>query len=321
MQKKKGYRKRSRFYVPLFEVPNSDHPLFRLVRKRIKWAKTHDDAKRHSRRFVARLVVIWIGLWFLWTITQVPQSFSLNTRYYESGLEGVALLIGFSILLSYLFDVMTIVYAANSLNSEINLGRWDLLRLAMGEIEVIRAKCELTWLRAWRLYLVMVSIRISTVIILIIIFFQSMQIGESPLHRTDILYVLTAFAFVAVGAFYFFLESFWRIKGIAVMGVGIASRKKHTTATNLYAFFVVIGSWIFKLLFIPSATAVPIAVILAPISAILDVIWGTNLPQDMRKFGGLGIGILVFGFLAAATHLYYESVERGTFSMINDRFK
>jgi len=315
LQKKKGYRKRSRFYVPLFEVPNSDHPLFRLVRKRIKWAKTHDDAKRHSRRFVARIVIGVLVLWGLWTITQIPAVVLSNqTRYWESSLNGIYNLFMFSLLLSYLLDVITIVYTMLSFNTQVD----DLLHIALDELQIVWAQYDLARLRTWRIYLIMLSVRIATLLIFCFLLIYTFSMGNIFEGESPIRIFLAAMTIIAISLF-LFLEPFWRIKGMTAMGLALAARRKHTTATSMYAFIVVFGSWIFKWSVYAGTSLLFYFVFVVSgliISFFIDI-GDFAIAED----DSLLLTCTYFIFMIFISWYYYQIAQNSSFSAIRDRFK
>lgn len=321
MQKKKGYRKRSRFYMPLFEVPNSDHPLFRLVRKRIKWAKTHDDAKRHSRRFVILRVWVILGLWFVWVFSQAPNNIYAYGAYFETGLESTMWLFGFSLMLSYLFDLAIVVYTMNSISAEINLRRWDLLTLAMDETRIIRAKYELGTLRTWRLYLTMLSVRISVVLMIFITFIGlvSIDLGRFTIGvEPNLVGTVGVILLVPLATSYYLLEPFWRVRASTSMGVTLSARTKHTVLTTFYGFIVVFGNWMVQVVWFSVGSAFYAIFVGIVFGGIVELFPLAELDDEWSLVVVLFFYII---YLSLITWLYYQNMEKSSFDAIRARFK
>lgn len=248
IEKKKNYRTTPRFYVPLFEIPFNHRPLFKLIRKHSKWAPTHEIAVQRSRHFVLRRVIILVGTWIVWVLLTASNRPYAYSAYTETGLEAIAFVFVISLGLSYLLDMVTVAYTMNSINQEITLGRWDLLRLAMDDEDIISAKYDLARLRTWRLYLLMFSIRLSVAVmfVIVVVVISYLETGEGFLQGYDFFLFITQFTILVAIISYLFLEPFWRVKAITAMGVALSARAKSITMSAIYGFAILISTWILQ---------------------------------------------------------------------------
>lgn len=252
--------------IPILRLPDSDHPLFNLERKRIKWARTPEQAKKHSQRFLLRFVVFLVVLWLVGLIvlgtnrlvhSTYPQTLQFWQGFCRIAAVDVAryILIG-SILLTLLADLIITGSTATFISRKYSKQRTDLLRLTSGEAEILNAEYALAKLRTWRVYLLVLGARLAVLFIglTIITLFDWLRMGR--IDFSDLISGLTerpvdtvaGIIILLLGCIVYVIEPFWRVRALMAGGLLVSTRAQSSTSAIIYGFFTTIIFWVLQIL-------------------------------------------------------------------------
>lgn len=240
-------------FPPIFKVPESRHPLFQLERRRIRWGRTPERARRHSQRLMLRLAIVLLVLWMVAVVLIGSNSVGAYQWFLATGADFMIWFLIATLGLSFITDFIAIAYSMNSLSREHNLGRWDLLRLSSSEGRVLEAKYTLARLRTWRVYAFMVGLRITLPLMILVqlTLFYWLDNGEiwftgELLHSLQFYTLPTLLALGAVLLFLigYLLEPYWRFRAVVAMGVGLSAFVRQVSTAATFGFFLIIGMWI-----------------------------------------------------------------------------
>lgn len=184
----------------------------------------------------------------------VGQSYFVHSLL--SQMINLALLI--SLADKFVLDFAGVIAPLNMISSDMQGGRWDLMLLAnLRGSDVIEAKHAAAQARTWRLMCSVAGFRLGVVVIAllnvaVLPLFIPPEAGVISLLRPDggallveayIFLFLIGIAYIIGGAMYVF-EPRWRLRALALAGLGISSRRQGTGSGLFSAFGVVIGVWV-----------------------------------------------------------------------------
>ena len=210
--------------------------------RRIQWGQSEPTLLRYS---VRRIAIITGALLFLWLV------FSLgDLQQYRIG-DFVFILLALSFLASLALDYTSMTSALGSINGEITAGRWELLRISLVTIpQIVAAKHGAAQVRAWRLMVVIVALRLAVLLMGILsllfeVFFNSSY--PYPYQTsTDLIGIMTGLVVLLVLGLIYIIEPWWRMRTITALGVAISARARQSTSAVLAAGGTVFAIWLLQ---------------------------------------------------------------------------
>jgi hypothetical protein len=181
-------------------------------------------------------------------------------RYYSDfysawSIFGVVTLVA-SGLMAFFGGIYYMSVSIHSINTQINNGHWDMLRLTpLGNLTVLRAKEAIAHIRAWRLMHIEIALRIVQVTLVgLLLFFQPDEIAQGrwlnefgtlsqilgDLIRRPLL-TLTQCTLILTIACVWIIEPRWRMRTITTMGLALSARVHNVSMASVMAFFGLFG--------------------------------------------------------------------------------
>jgi hypothetical protein len=229
------------------------HPIFWFDSRRIHYAR---QLWRYSWDMLVRVhVILLITLFVLAGIALASGSLRSVQFTLESAL-GMAIVV--IILADGGIDFASISAGLPTLSGEIVNGRWDLLRLtALNDWGIVRAKHAGVRLRVWRATAIVVSVRIATIVLGIIIIYllpfvtQGYNVALNGLldtFRNDPLATLLALIVAAITLLVYVVEPIWRMQAMTAVGMWLSSRIMNGPLAMLAGFALILVTWILQAL-------------------------------------------------------------------------
>ncbi len=265
--------------MKLVQSPYADemlrHPVFRLDARRIRWGHSIANLWRHSRRIF--LVVNGIILFFWVLLLAASATGRLNQNdalIYTDTFNILALFMFAAIAIDGILDFMCLQAALRTINGEVIAGRWDLLRLtALHERGIVRAKHAAARLRAWRVTMVIASIRASTILLslfaifilpYILLGYNDLADGLVDGFAYDPVNSIVVYITLTITSIVYMIEPFWRMQAMTALGMVLSAYIHNTALGLLAAVGAMFGVWILQ--------AIIVAVLAFGLSMLLSVI-------------------------------------------------
>jgi hypothetical protein len=238
----------------------SQNPLFNLEVRRIRWGVS----EKHLWRFSARWLIIVSAIVLpLWLLSALPNPVRTGVN------DFVLLLVIISFLAGLALDYTCMAAALGSINGELSAGRWDLLRLTSLTIpQIIAAKHGAAQLRAWRMMILVMGLRLAIWLVLginfVLLLSQPWGLGMTTVEAFT---TLVAALMLALLFLIFVIEPFWRMRAVTALGVAISARARHSTSGVLAAGGFVAALWLGQG-FVVVAVMLAISMTLLPLGAL-----------------------------------------------------
>ncbi len=239
-------------WTPVLAMLAAGNPLFALEARHLKRGGDFLSLERWTL-VIALRTILWLLLPGLATAALLIREF---VYWYNNGsyswnaypfymlvtnIVGVWVvgLFGLSILGSFLQDFSNLSAGLNAITREKIAGRWDLLRLTLlSEADITHAKHTLTRLRAWRML-----IRIMTMRVLVILLGIGLALVPNPYNGGELVYQRLLWEFprnpviyslVTVGVVIFLVvflaEPFWRQQAMTALSLAMGSGRNAVNA-------------------------------------------------------------------------------------------
>lgn len=219
--------------------PTQNHPVFKRDVRAIHWWLSTEKLPDYSFR---KLLQYMIGLLAAWLVAYAFNPHSAEALF--SSVHGWLL----SIIVTGIFvDLASLGMALQGVNSEVQRGYWDLLRLTpLTKDSIVTAKLATTRLRVWNIMLLSVSIRNFMALMLGLRFVLSPE--ASWLHRTmpsgSSLQLACAIGSLVLVSILYVLEPLWRMKAMTTVGVMISAHFYHRVFYSLLPPMLVSLIWL-----------------------------------------------------------------------------
>lgn len=224
---------------------------------------------------------------------------------------------------SFLPDFGSIFYSLGALNADISGERIDVMRLAIGEYEIIKAKHGVVTVRAWRLVLTWMASRFAALLSLLI---GSLMALADPEIQQDIMQSLlnselapTVFSEALIVAaiwiplsiisaiVFLVFEPIWRMRTITALGVLISARTENRLMAFLFGVFGVFGM-LMALGMLVSVVSIPLSLGLGFMITYVESMNNPNLLILLARIAiYAGIPLLTI-FTIIATYFFYRWV-------------
>ena len=187
---------------------------------------------------LARYTINWGG----W----VPAGASLIAALFACGLSSLGLIVlvfifygslGFGIISNIYYAIITI----NSVRLESGLD-WDLLRITLlPERDIIAAQYAIVQLRAWRVMVVEIGLRVFVVTVTLIVFlyFAFVFSDRTATNSWDV--VVQFFVPIILFAMTYVLGPLWRMRAITGLATALGRRISNATSAFVAAFLALLG--------------------------------------------------------------------------------
>lgn len=227
------------------------HPIFRVDARRVQYAQR---VWPYSRRMLLRvhvilaLTVLGIAVFVatnrgLWAVQEVLQG-SLAFAIFAIILAGGGI------------DFASISSALPALSGEVVNGRWDLLRLtSLNDWGIVRAKHAAVRLRVWRATAIIVSVRIATITLglLIVFLLPLLAFGDNrPINSLlttfvdDPLGTALALLVFAITLVVYVLEPIWRMQAMTAVGLWLSARIMNHALAMMAGFATIVVVWVLQ---------------------------------------------------------------------------
>jgi hypothetical protein len=222
--------------MPFADVDQRD-PLFNYEVRHIRWGETEQRLRRFSRRAAFLTLLLVGGLWLFSVLSTPINSYSRL----GNSMSFIAWMFVISIGANVLLDLATLIAGVAAISAPISSGLWDLLRLTPLRLEqIIQVKAALVEIRAWRMMIVIVALRLAVVgMLLVTVLFVSDWTGT----RIDFTLLITLAALVAFGLVYL-VEPLWRMPAVAMLSLYVSARVQNLMYAFLLAFALEVALWI-----------------------------------------------------------------------------
>jgi hypothetical protein len=217
-----------------------DNPLFRFEVRRVRWLASPEPLWGYSLGILAVVgILIFVG----WLLICLNTLGSLGSRYFlERSRELIALLFLGSVGANIFLDLACMWGTLNSMDVRSNPMWWDLLRVStMHPAEIIHAKHVRAQVRAWWLMMIVLSARISVVLLVVLQIFFLDPMMQSYSNLSEIIWLLP-FALV-FGATYI-AETYWRMRAMTALGLWISARSANIAMAGLAGFGAIVVIWV-----------------------------------------------------------------------------
>lgn len=224
------------------------NPVFEQGLHRVRRVRSLAGLRRYTRR-----VLIVLGVLSLIVFGLVSISFIQSIAYYGefpdiSGIFGLtaAAIIYVSVYTLFIPEFTTLLFSAGIINNERLDGRYDLARLAIGEADFVHGQYALGVVKAWRVASIWALARLISMVYLAIaaIFYLFEFNWTSGIAYDDLPDVFATLiiwgAVILVSAVVAWLESFWRLRMTAAVGVFVSARTKGAGMATFYGVFLLI---------------------------------------------------------------------------------
>ncbi|MFN8420924.1 MAG: hypothetical protein U0528_17030 [Anaerolineae bacterium] len=319
----------------MFKTPHTmihdTNPVFDFELRHLKWLAQPQRLWRYSAviQMLPSLIlsVIYVLVLNEWLHQWIANGRGLTSfqsyTFYDAAALWIIIIMAASLLLALVGGWYYLGVTVNSINQEMNSGRWDQLRLTpLAPESIIAAKETIAEVRAWRVMNIEVALRLlllTLLLLLLLLPFDVLAAGqpyitslstigsilrgfqEKPLSTAvDALLVLV----VAVTYAY---EPRWRMQALVAMGLALSSQIRNTSMASLAAFFGLFGFHI-----VQAAWTWFALMIMIQLTKIMD--WGYRFLDgvaDNTVLVEVGVLALKIGAVAAVigiVYLYYALV-------------
>ena len=292
---------------------SSQHPLFAVERRRIRWANT-PQRMQHTLWWVATTTAVVISI--IMVLAIIYEAIKDRNYYYYSQMDLAVLnwlfVLSLTIVTVFLDFGAFLVNLTSIADDKTHL-RWDLLVLAMEKDAYIRTKHEVAMLRIGRVLRFNLAMRTSVVIIFMLLMgFGGYFLENHPILVTDVFedlqeYPIEMTLILLIGAtlgLVYIVEPIWRTRAVTAMALAISTYTRHTMLAVPLAFFLMIFMWgiLLVLLGLITFVAVQIAINLG------DYFYSINLNyNDSIRLAIEFLGITIYVLTLIATgYTYYR---------------
>ncbi|GAB4318329.1 MAG: hypothetical protein Kow00117_08440 [Phototrophicales bacterium] len=225
--------------------------------------ETHTKRHRRTLQMMTRTSLIWfyyifmlmIAAWLfvIWRDTRSASTFTFDDMLYIASQQTLTWFFLIGVAASLLIDIIAILASVGSINRQRTSGHWDLLQLTtLDERTIIHTKHVIIQLQAWRMFVVVLSIRLTTILLFLI---QSLFFAHGDDPQTVVQSFLDYFSYdfpnaaltlaivVNLGMFYL-LEPFWRLRAMTALGMWISARVNRVTSALISGFAMIILVWL-----------------------------------------------------------------------------
>lgn len=210
-----------------FDAATRELALFQYELRQVRYPKNLMSLVRLSLASHALIFSLLLGftLWHVWRESQS------NPFLFNHGLLFVSQVGLVSFLAFFVLDIIATLTAIQTIHSDVQAGRWDLLRLTLLSPEqIVRAKYAIAQLRGWRYYIVMTSFRLASVALmagaaLVEPGFDGLTVAQSLSREI----APPALALVVGALFWLGLvyvaEPLWRYRAMTALGMSLSARE------------------------------------------------------------------------------------------------
>lgn len=303
-----------------------ENPLFIRERSLLpKRLNPYPNLRHHTVLIYLLTCVIGVGGWFLlwahWLSEGLRQSMSYWANYFpgmwNSNLLGILILA--SLILSFAIDLASASGSTSLINSEVNGGRWDLLRLTLLEGSAIgQAKYAIAQLRVWRITNFVMALRVLVLILLLFTavltpFWNEDIGGWSLIELVETFFrnpieLLLGLIIILVIALTYVIEPYWRMKALTAGGLLISTYTRRLSFSLLGGLMVSAGIVISQILLVFA-----FGYVLSHITP-----W---IPYNISPAGSFFIVLIIILMIAGAIFLYYRTVQRRLIRRVEHRIK
>jgi hypothetical protein len=242
------------------------HPVFKAEILRLPYAREPEESRRLAFRRLAVSAFVTVLMWLLLAIIEQAFFQGNGDEIAVFGQGALLLMLGLSVLLGVGLDFASISNSVNSINGDIENGRWDLLRLtALNREGIVAAKHAASRMRVWRDQMNHLGIRSTLGVIGGIVFTMLIQrVFANGVNATDpfayelfTMFELPSvfsgiFTFISAAAV-FILEPFWRVRALTAFGLAVSAHQQNTLSAILVCGGALVGVWLTQLLMLISA--------------------------------------------------------------------
>jgi hypothetical protein len=162
--------------------------------------------------------------------------------------EFLSLAFSLSLLSNFLVDLVAVWVALPSIDMGQNPIWWDLIRVTtLNPEKILAAKHAAAQVRAWRMMMVIVSVRVILVglfVLTAIMFHWRLGLIETS---PDMFGILPGLAILAAT---YVLEPYWRMRMMTALGLRIAARAPNLPMAILTGFGAILLVWILQMMII-----------------------------------------------------------------------
>jgi hypothetical protein len=218
------------YFLPEIDTLQAN-PVFALERRHLLWPRTDDEITKYNRIIlVSSLVVAAAG----WIIVARFRNNSADLAYFWELV--IFLSAAFMLFCSFYTGVMT----TSSIQQRIDSGQWDDLRITLQSgSTVVEAYDALAQIRAWRLTLIEIALRLcgSTIFVIDWLYF-SLSSSDQHLLLDPLCWIWTTTIVFILGAF--ILEPVYRMRVIVALSIFITLNIQNVVYDLLADFAVIL---------------------------------------------------------------------------------
>jgi hypothetical protein len=276
----------------------SQHPLYQLERRRVRWAYGDRQFLSNVLRVLALSVLLIVVAWMIVALLVQSTSSGFSSVYF--GQDVYVFIIAVTIFIGFTLDFVAMSASTGTINSEIQSGRWDLLRLtALNDVGIVSAKHAVSQVRSWRTMMMMVGFRLGLVLIGLFLTLQPLlEFGGFEVGLNSFVNLLVFLIMICV----FVLEPYWRMQALTAVGLYLSSMGRSATATFLSGFFGLLLVW-FVQIFVTGAAMFGAIFLSVSIAA-------SSIVDGFGGFFGLWFTLLWLAILVGAVFGFYYLLER-----------
>lgn len=209
---------------------HSGNPLFELETRRAAW----HDAPTLVQRTVVWTLGINLAVFCIFLLLSSRRDLytSFAQFYFVFSLGVVALWL----------DMACLRTSIRAINSEIQSGRWDLLRLTPIQIQtILRAKHAAAQVRVWRTLAAAIGVRVALLpMIAVWVGIDLPTMRTTPFSAEYLSGVAYMFAFILL----LILELFWRMKAMTALGIAVSAQAREPAGAWLLGLATVFFVWL-----------------------------------------------------------------------------
>lgn len=219
--------------------------------------------RRRTLQMIPRTSLIWFGfiaaimtaLW-LFAIWQAMRASSYSYYYdpaYNASQQALGWFFFVGLAAGLLIDVVGVLVSVGSINRQRTTGHWDLLLLTtMNAHQVMQAKHVVTQVQAWRIFTVVFSLRLTTVLLFLVQAFFFEHTWDNQTMLEDFLEYATGepvhalLLLILAGLFFgcYLIEPFWRLRTVTALGMWVSARINRVTSALLGGFALIPFIWL-----------------------------------------------------------------------------
>jgi hypothetical protein len=235
------------------QLPN---PVFSYDVQQVRRLRTSESLTRYGRLLLLVSYCL-LMLWWLYIIVMFAQP-SVDQRWiaYQNFYSGIGVLwLAIPVVLpvaALILDVYSMAVTLNNIGHETSTGQLEMLRLTpLSANAYVAAKHSVAQIRAWRVLVVEVAVRMLSVVVIIIGFtfiseFYPYYVQIAPLYEitrsfkyhplgtTALLITLLIFVIVYIA------EPLWRMRVLTAIGLAISARSRNLPFASLAGFGAIV---------------------------------------------------------------------------------